>query len=273
MQYLFLNGRHIRDRSLQPRFGRSLPRPADDRAASHRLSAFGHARGKVDVNVHPTKLEVTLPGRRPDVQPTAGYVADSLSLNRPDSAGSIECQGVPEPLTAESLGSTVPDFDRNHQREAVNRWADAQSTAAGQATPSFQKFPTRNSLPIGHATLTPNVAPYRQTAMDLQFPAAPARGTCRLQPLTASGAFRRSSRWYGQRLPEPARTVTATGTPALQVYDRYLITETDEGVVVIDQHALHERILYEEIREKVLGGCVEMQRLLVPEPVQLTAGE
>ncbi len=59
----------------------------------------------------------------------------------------------------------------------------------------------------------------------------------------------------------------------MQVYDRYLITETDEGVVVIDQHALHERILYEEIREKVLSGCLEMQRLLVPEPVQLNARE
>jgi DNA mismatch repair protein MutL len=44
-------------------------------------------------------------------------------------------------------------------------------------------------------------------------------------------------------------------------------------MVVVDQHALHERILYERIREKVLGGSLETQRLLVPEPVSLTPAE
>jgi DNA mismatch repair protein MutL len=55
----------------------------------------------------------------------------------------------------------------------------------------------------------------------------------------------------------------------LQIHNRYLITESEDGVVVIDQHALHERILYEQIREKVLAGQIESQRLLVPEPVNL----
>ncbi len=46
-------------------------------------------------------------------------------------------------------------------------------------------------------------------------------------------------------------------------------------MVVIDQHALHERVMYERIREKVLGGdgILESQRLLVPEPVSLTPAE
>ncbi len=44
-------------------------------------------------------------------------------------------------------------------------------------------------------------------------------------------------------------------------------------MVVIDQHALHERILYEQIREKVLSGGLETQKLLVPEPVTLTPAE
>ncbi len=60
---------------------------------------------------------------------------------------------------------------------------------------------------------------------------------------------------------------------ALQVHNRYLVVETDAGIEVIDQHALHERILYEQIREKVLGGALESQKLLVPEPVDLTATE
>ena len=55
--------------------------------------------------------------------------------------------------------------------------------------------------------------------------------------------------------------------------NRYLVTESDDGMVVIDQHALHERILYEHLREKVLAGAVESQALLVSEPVDLSPAE
>ncbi len=44
-------------------------------------------------------------------------------------------------------------------------------------------------------------------------------------------------------------------------------------MVIIDQHALHERILYEQLRRRVLAGTLETQRLLVPETVALTAAE
>jgi DNA mismatch repair protein MutL len=74
--------------------------------------------------------------------------------------------------------------------------------------------------------------------------------------------------------PSPSRRL-AVSPPrnALQVHNRYLVVETDVGIEVIDQHALHERILYEQIREKVLGGALESQKLLVPEPVDLSASE
>ena len=60
---------------------------------------------------------------------------------------------------------------------------------------------------------------------------------------------------------------------ALQIHNRYLITESEEGVIVIDQHALHERIIYEQLRKKVLSGKMESQQLLVPEPVPLAPAE
>jgi DNA mismatch repair protein MutL len=55
----------------------------------------------------------------------------------------------------------------------------------------------------------------------------------------------------------------------MQVHDSYLVLETGDGLTVIDQHALHERILYEHLRKRVLAGGVESQRLLVPLPVEL----
>jgi DNA mismatch repair protein MutL len=60
---------------------------------------------------------------------------------------------------------------------------------------------------------------------------------------------------------------------AIQIHNRYLIAESEEGVLVIDQHALHERILYEQLRAKVTGGNLESQSLLVPEPVDLPPAE
>jgi DNA mismatch repair protein MutL len=67
---------------------------------------------------------------------------------------------------------------------------------------------------------------------------------------------------------------TSSPSPrALQIHNRYLVVENEVGLEVIDQHALHERILYEMLREKVLAGVLESQRLLVPEPVDLAADE
>ena len=67
--------------------------------------------------------------------------------------------------------------------------------------------------------------------------------------------------------PAPAPIVTR----AMQVLDTYLVLETDAGLQVIDQHALHERVMYETLRRRVLGEGVEIQRLLVPESVELDA--
>ncbi len=58
-----------------------------------------------------------------------------------------------------------------------------------------------------------------------------------------------------------------------QVHNRYLITQDETGMVVVDQHALHERIIYEQLRAKTEARTLESQRLLVPEPLDLTPSE
>ncbi len=57
----------------------------------------------------------------------------------------------------------------------------------------------------------------------------------------------------------------------IQLYDAYLVVETDEGMLVIDQHALHERILFDQFRRRIHSGTLETQRLLIPEPIDLPA--
>jgi DNA mismatch repair protein MutL len=77
----------------------------------------------------------------------------------------------------------------------------------------------------------------------------------------------------GFAAPLPSHEPATVALKAIQVHDSYLIAETGDGMMVIDQHALHERILYEDLRARVAEGQVESQRLLVPEPVDLTAAE
>ena len=52
---------------------------------------------------------------------------------------------------------------------------------------------------------------------------------------------------------EPAHA-EAYEPAGLQLHNRYLVTENEQGMVVIDQHALHERVIYEQLRERVLAG-------------------
>ena len=71
---------------------------------------------------------------------------------------------------------------------------------------------------------------------------------------------------------EPA-LLPATPSPrgtAMQLHNSYLVTETDDGLMIIDQHALHERIMYEELLARVSRGPLESQRLLIPETVRVT---
>jgi DNA mismatch repair protein MutL len=77
--------------------------------------------------------------------------------------------------------------------------------------------------------------------------------------------------------PPPAPPVDAIppavggDVKAIQLHNAYLVLETPEGMLVIDQHALHERILFEQIKERVAAGNLESQQLLIPEPIELPA--
>ncbi|MFN9372674.1 MAG: DNA mismatch repair endonuclease MutL [Planctomycetaceae bacterium] len=80
-------------------------------------------------------------------------------------------------------------------------------------------------------------------------------------PVASDAAAAETFRRQAPQLPDQVR--------AMQVHDSYLVLETGDGLTLIDQHALHERILYEHLRKRVLAGGVESQKLLVPLPVEL----
>ena len=56
----------------------------------------------------------------------------------------------------------------------------------------------------------------------------------------------------------------------MQIHDSFIVAQTDEGFVIIDQHALHERIMYENLRRRITDNKLESQKLLIPESFDLT---
>ena len=72
---------------------------------------------------------------------------------------------------------------------------------------------------------------------------------------------------------DPAPAVADDGERAVQMHDRYIVVESRDGIEVIDQHALHERVLYERLKASVAAGGLEVQPLLVPERVDLPPAE
>lgn len=247
MQYVFLNGRSIRDRALQHALGeayRGLLMTGRYPICFLRLEMPPEM---VDVNVHPTKLEVRF--------------QDSGVLYR-QLLGTLRTKFLNTDLEARYQGSDV------RQEPATS------SLATNQQPTSVLR---QQVVDWAKGELAHRVARQEQEAWQPLDRPVPARSS---GPLTMSRLDQpQATRWTPQAIEpaedagsEPAEPLPVD-PPALQVHNRYLVTESEEGMVVIDQHALHERILYEQIREKVLAGAVESQALLVPEPVDLGPGE
>jgi DNA mismatch repair protein MutL len=69
----------------------------------------------------------------------------------------------------------------------------------------------------------------------------------------------------------PSSPLSLSRSGAIQLHNAYLVAESDDGLVIIDQHALHERIMYEELLARLSRGPLESQRLLIPDIVPASA--
>ncbi len=242
MQYFFLNGRYIRDHSLQHALGEAYRGLLLTGRYPIAFFTLQMPPDLIDVNVHPTKLEVrfqdsgrlysqllsTLRSKflTTDLNTRAQALAEPVALGGEDPSGGHD------PARAQQMRQELVDWAKGK----LSGWDD--KALAEPVAHSERK-------PLGLYSLDP----------------AHFTGESRLPTGTAGQA--------GQQ-PEVGRD---THMSALQIHNRYLVTESDEGVIIIDQHALHERILYEQLRHRVNTNAVETQNLLVPEPVDLSAAE
>ena len=229
------------------------------------------------MNVHPTKVEVRFrDGHRIYSQLLSTVRQTFLTsdlhakLQTPEpfaARRSVESRAPPRRLSAPAPPFALNEADRPSpggrglvQPEPVVRLQDLPAARLrGRAGCGRLVATPRPRGPVCARRLFDEFAPTEASTTTAET----ARGASNLPSVRSREAgtrARRSSLSHG-----PLK--------ALQVHDSYLIAETDDGMMVIDQHALHERILYEELRKRVERGSIESQRLLVPEPVHLNASE
>lgn len=72
---------------------------------------------------------------------------------------------------------------------------------------------------------------------------------------------------------QPGAGARPRGPDLLQVFDTYLLFQTDDGVAIVDQHSAHERVLYEQVMRQIGGDGAPAQRLLLPLALEFSAPE
>ncbi|MGA2035624.1 MAG: DNA mismatch repair endonuclease MutL [Thermoguttaceae bacterium] len=263
MQYFFLNGRHIRDHSLQHALGEAYRGLLMTGRYPIAFLALEMPPEMVDVNVHPTKLEVRF-------QDSGRLYSQLLSTlrskflttdltTRVESAAGEDPSGGHDEARAAQLRQELVDWAKGK----VAGWDQGRSGTGGQESRKAGEQGNRGAGEHG------NWGAEERERQPLRL--SPVLG----RMAGAGGCSVRTSDLGGDQgvASQGTGVASARAASALQIHNRYLVTETREGVTIIDQHALHERILYEHLRTRMAAGAMEMQNLLVPEPVDLSAGE
>ncbi|MGA8802959.1 MAG: DNA mismatch repair endonuclease MutL [Pseudolabrys sp.] len=222
-QYLFVNGRPVRDKLLfgavRAAYADYLPR---DRHPVVALFVSLDTR-EVDVNVHPAKTEVR-----------------------------FRDAGLVRALIVSALKEALA---RDGQRAATTGGSATIATFRPAVSPRRGAYDWRRSpaRPPGFASIgdgaAAGFAEAAQTVFDIGEPAADA-AVARFEPAA-------------DQLDRPL------GAARAQVHETYIVAQTHDGLVIVDQHAAHERIVYERMKAAIEKSGVARQILLIPEIVEL----
>jgi DNA mismatch repair protein MutL len=234
-QYLFVNGRPVRDKLLlgavRAAYADYLPR---DRHPVVALFVCVPPR-EVDVNVHPAKAEV----RFRNAGLVRALIVHALKEALARESTRAATTGGSATIAAFRSAASVPFPSRSRS-----------------GTWDWRRSPARPADPrVSHVTLRGGgFDEAAQAAFDVGAPAADHG--------VAVG---------GDAAAELAEEALAhpLGAARAQVHDTYIVAQTRDALVIVDQHAAHERIVYEKIKAAIEKSGVARQILLIPEIVEL----
>ncbi len=237
-QYFFVNGRPVRDKLLLSALrGAYADVLARDRHAVVALFIELDPR-QVDVNVHPTKADV----RFRDAQLVRGLVVGALK----------------QAITAAGHRASTHNAGR-----AVDAFA---RIAAGQPAP--QRQAGRDGL-LHHAR-DGWQSPVRARPADGSAAAAVmGNGFAEEQAIMADIAVPSADAREQDAEAFAASVDRPLGAARAQIHETYIIAQTARGLVIVDQHAAHERLVYERLKKALASNAVARQILLIPEVIDL----
>ncbi len=251
--YVFVNGRLIRDRLLLHALSSAYHNLMPASSYPFALLFLECDAEEVDVNVHPSKTEVRF--RHGSV--VHDFVRDTLRERL------MESRPAPSFSPGARATPAVQPAARLPYSEFSQMLANEAPSAATMVEPAREE-------PLPEFTLRPAAGP----APRLDFSAPPIEFT------TAAAVSMKPQRrldMHGEFPPEaiPTPEMSLSGLsdlrPLGQIHNSFIIAAGRDGLWIIDQHVAHERILFELVLKQRAAGRVEMQRLLMPRIVQLTA--
>ena len=244
-QHVFVNRRVVRDRTIAHAIQQAYS-VATIKERSPEVHLFMEVPAdRVDVNVHPTKAEVRFLDqglvhevlRRAIVDALGATRAPEIVLTPPAAASDPALSGLPLGFGGPSRGSL----------SGFGPWGSGPTptgpvSAAGRPAPPGEDGQTPPGAWGGPDRTDDSGAwPNPQTSL-----AAGREAVGHLiRPMTPLGQFRHT----------------------------FIIAADDEGLAIIDQHVAHERILFEQISERLTGRTLDSQRLLTPVVLELSPGE
>ncbi len=247
-QYVVLNGRPIVSRpiarAVRDGYGPGLPKGMFPAFVLY-LTA---GPGMVDVNVHPTKREVRIHRE----YPLCRAIRENTAMSLQTMAAAPGLEGGPGKYTGgDGYGNAIQSRPVTVYNPPPEKWS-----------PEIARSGDENS--------TDTVGNAGEHTADGSAPDSPESGQTTLSLDTphsagaAAGAFHDIGADAGHAGDRPR---------FWQLKDRYIVTTTTEGAIIIDQHVAHERILYEEVLEHFKGRQASAQQLLFPLVIDFPAAD
>jgi len=262
-QYLFVNGRPVRDRLLQ---GALRAAYADFLARDRHPTAALYVTlepTEVDVNVHPAKAEVRfrdpalvrglIVGALRHALAGAGHRASTTVAAQ--ALDSIRAQQSPFP-------GYQPQYQPGPSPAGFSAWRE------GGWTPPTQRPLGMQSLDLpGLNEVSARVEPSDSPGFGGELAEV-------VREAYTSVAFEdRPSPDYPPAAAPFDPVDFPLGAARAQVHETYIVSQTRDGMVIVDQHAAHERLVYERMKGEMAAGGVARQTLLLPEVVDLDPAE
>ena len=209
-QYIFLNGRFIRDKLISHAVKEAYRGIAEPDRFAVVFLFIQMPSEDVDVNVHPTKIEVRFYNANLVHSQILGCLRQRLLA-----------LGVETPARLPTLGGGMSPKGESGQ-------ADGRRREIAEAMAEFFRK-------------------HRPVETQRQFSYRPEH-----------------------RAPPRVDLPSKDKLRAVQVHNSYIVAETADGFVIVDQHALHERIMYEKLSSRVRNNKLQSQKLLIPESFELS---